>query len=74
MTAPQRPAAEWPGGQQFNADEEPLIFAREDWASRADYDPDRNNPNRFWNNGRGLPRRIDQISQPKNAAADAGKK
>ncbi len=42
--------------------EEPVIFLREDWVSRANYDPDRNNPNRFWNNGRGLPNRIERIS------------
>ena len=38
--------------------EEPVIFVREDWASRADYDPGSDNPNRWWNNGRGLPDRI----------------
>ncbi len=38
--------------------EEPVIFVREDWASRADYHPDSTNPNRWWNNGRGLPDRI----------------
>ena len=42
--------------------EEPVIFLREDWVSRATYDPDNRNPNRFWNNGRGLPHRIDKIS------------
>jgi hypothetical protein len=42
--------------------EEPVIFLREDWVSRANYNPDRNNPNRFWNNGRGLPNRIESIS------------
>ncbi len=42
--------------------EEPVIFLREDWVSRADYEPDRSNPNRFWNNGRGLPNRIERIS------------
>lgn len=42
--------------------EEPVIFLREDWVSRANYDPDRSNPNRFWNNGRGLPNRIARIS------------
>lgn len=42
--------------------EEPVIFLREDWASRTAYNPDRNNPNRFWNNGRGLPNRIKSIS------------
>lgn len=39
--------------------EEPVIFIREDWASRAAYDPNSNNPNRWWNDGRGLPDRID---------------
>ncbi|WP_038014236.1 hypothetical protein [Thalassobaculum salexigens] len=39
--------------------EEPVIFLREDWASRAAYDPTSDNPNRWWNNGRGLPDRID---------------
>lgn len=39
--------------------EEPVIFVREDWASRAIYDPKSNNPNRWWNNGKGLPERIE---------------
>ena len=38
--------------------EEPVIFVREDWVSRANYDPHSTNPNRWWNNGRGLPGRI----------------
>lgn len=38
--------------------EEPVIFLREDWASRAAYDPRSDNPNRWWNNGRGMPDRI----------------
>ena len=38
--------------------EEPVIFVREDWASRSAYDPNSKNPNRWWNNGRGLPDRI----------------
>jgi len=38
--------------------EEPVIFLREDWASRVNYDPDSDNPNRWWNNGRGLPDKI----------------
>ncbi|MEL7092977.1 MAG: hypothetical protein AAFN94_14690 [Pseudomonadota bacterium] len=38
--------------------EEPVIFLREDWASRAAYDPNRDNPHRWWNNGRGLPEPI----------------
>ncbi|MEM9716335.1 MAG: hypothetical protein AAF826_07440 [Pseudomonadota bacterium] len=39
--------------------EEPVILVREDWASRAAYDPNSDNPNRWWNNGKGLPERID---------------
>lgn len=39
--------------------EEPVIFLREDWASRARYDPQNDNPNRWWNNGRGLPERLE---------------
>ena len=35
--------------------EEPVIFLRNDWASRAAYNPNNTNPNRWWNNGRGLP-------------------
>ncbi len=42
--------------------EEPVIFLREDWVSRANYNPDRNNPNRFWANGRGLPNRVESTS------------
>lgn len=38
--------------------EEPVIFLREDWVSRAAYNPDNANPNRWWNNGRGLPNKI----------------
>ena len=38
--------------------EEPVIFLREDWSSRAAYAPTNDNPNRWWNNGRGLPDRI----------------
>ncbi|MGI9303600.1 MAG: hypothetical protein ACR2RB_13000 [Gammaproteobacteria bacterium] len=39
--------------------EEPVIFIREDWASRANYDPHSDNPNRWWNNGRGLPDKVE---------------
>ncbi|WP_422028925.1 hypothetical protein [Roseovarius sp.] len=39
--------------------EEPVIFLREDWASRAAYDPRSDNPNRWWNDGRGLPDRLE---------------
>ena len=45
--------------------EEPVIFLREDWASRSAYNPNNGNPNRFWNNGRGLPNRIPSISPEK---------
>lgn len=38
--------------------EEPVIFVREDWVSRAAYDPDSDNPHRWWNNGRGLPDKV----------------
>jgi len=39
--------------------EEPVIFVREDWASRSAYDPKSKNPNRWWNNGRGLPDQVE---------------
>lgn len=39
--------------------EEPVIFLREDWASRSAYNANNGNPNRWWNNGRGLPSHID---------------
>ena len=42
--------------------EEPVIFLREDWVSRANYNPSNDNPNRWWNNGRGLPNRITNIA------------
>jgi len=35
--------------------EEPVVFIREAWASRAAYNPANTNPNRWWNNGRGMP-------------------
>jgi hypothetical protein len=38
--------------------EQPVIFLREDWASRSNYDADSSNPNRWWNSGRGLPNKI----------------
>lgn len=38
--------------------EEPVIYVREGWASRAVYNPKNDNPNRWWNNGRGLPKKI----------------
>ncbi|MEM9146448.1 MAG: hypothetical protein AAGC57_09635 [Pseudomonadota bacterium] len=39
--------------------EQPVIFLREDWASRAAYDPTSDNAHRWWNNGRGLPERLE---------------
>lgn len=39
--------------------EEPVILVRDAWASRANYNPQSDNPNRWWNNGRGLPNRIE---------------
>jgi len=39
--------------------EEPVIFLREDWASRSNYDPASTNPNRWWNDKRGLPNKIE---------------
>ncbi len=38
--------------------EQPVIYLREDWASRANYDPQSTNPNRWWNNEHGLPEQI----------------
>ena len=38
--------------------EEPVIHVREEWASRAAYDPNSDNPNRWWNDGRGLPGKV----------------
>lgn len=38
--------------------EQPVIFLREDWVSRSNYDPHSANPNRWWNNGKGLPERM----------------
>ena len=34
--------------------EEPVIFLREDHAARASYDPNRDNPNRWWNRPGGM--------------------
>lgn len=38
--------------------EEPVIYVREDWVSRANYNAKSDNPNRWWNNGRGLPKQV----------------
>ncbi|MFK7920213.1 MAG: hypothetical protein AB8G14_19225 [Ilumatobacter sp.] len=37
--------------------EEPVVRVSEVWESRSNYDPNNDNPNRWWNNGRGLPER-----------------
>ncbi len=39
--------------------EQPAIYIREEWESRAAYDPNSDNPNRWWNDGRGLPEKVD---------------
>lgn len=39
--------------------EEPIIHVREEWASRAAYTPKNDNPNRWWNDGRGTPEMVD---------------
>lgn len=38
--------------------EQPVIYLREGWTSRAAYNPDNTNPHRWWNNGKGLPARL----------------
>lgn len=38
--------------------EEPNIHIREEWASRANYTPRNDNPNRWWNDGRGTPEMV----------------
>lgn len=45
--------------------EEPIIHVREEWASRAAYNPDNNNPNRWWNDGRGTPDMVAFCESPK---------
>lgn len=44
---------------QVHHDEEPVLHLREDWASRAAYDPINDNPNRCWSNGRGTLGRLE---------------
>lgn len=39
--------------------EEPVVRVSEVWESRSNYDPENDNPNRWWNNGRGLAERSD---------------
>ncbi len=39
--------------------EEPTIHLREEWSSRAKYTPKSDNPNRWWNDGRGTPDMVD---------------
>ena len=38
--------------------EEPIIHVREEWTSRANYKPKNDNPNRWWNDGRGTPEMV----------------
>ena len=38
--------------------EEPVIYIRDEWASRAAYNPNSDNPNRWWNDGRGMPEKV----------------
>ncbi len=38
--------------------EQPVIYIREEWASRSKYDPNSDNPNRWWNDGRGMPEKV----------------
>ena len=44
--------------------EEPVIYVREEWASRAAYDPNNENPNRWWNDERGLPGKVPFAGTP----------
>lgn len=44
--------------------EEPTIYLREEWASRAAYDPNNDNPNRWWNDGRGTPDMVELVTAP----------
>ena len=37
--------------------EEPVVRVSEAWETRSNYDPNSDNPHRWWNNGRGLPER-----------------
>ena len=39
--------------------EEPIIYLREEWASRSAYNPNSDNPNRWWNDGRGTPDKVE---------------
>ncbi len=43
--------------------EQPVIFVREDWVSRSAYEPTRANPNRWWNDGLGLPDKVGDIAE-----------
>jgi hypothetical protein len=38
--------------------EEPAIYVREEWESRSAYNPNNENPNRWWNDGRGMPEKV----------------
>ncbi len=39
--------------------EEPVISLREKWESRSAYNPNSDNPNRWWNDGRGMPKKVE---------------
>ncbi len=41
--------------------EEPVIYLREDWTSRSAYNPNGDNPHRWWNNGQGLPETVNLV-------------
>lgn len=43
--------------------EEPVVYLREDWTSRSAYNPKRDNPNRWWNNGKGLPETVNLVDE-----------
>jgi hypothetical protein len=38
--------------------EETAVFLHEDWVTRASHNPQSDNPNRWWNDGRSLPKNI----------------
>ncbi len=49
--------------------EEPIIHVKEAWASRAAYTPRNDNPNRWWNDGRGTPAMV-PLDAPVEGAED----
>lgn len=46
--------------------EEPTIYLREEWSSRAAYTPKNDNPHRWWNDGRGTPDMVEFGEVPDN--------